>query len=121
MRNVAILPDGKYTQVCGYADIPDPNEPGSLEVHFPSSPTGNYKVLGTDYDNYASVYSCKDLILGFKLEFAWLLVRDPENVSQEIIAKAYNDFTTNGIPLDDFEKVDHQGCTYEDASNPPCN
>ena len=32
VRNVDVSPSGKYEQICGYADIPDPSHPGELKV-----------------------------------------------------------------------------------------
>ena len=36
VRNVDVSPSGKYEQICGYAEIPDPSHPGELKVclHF---------------------------------------------------------------------------------------
>ena len=37
-----------------------------------------YWILDTDYENYASVYSCATFgIAGLKYEYAWLFTRDP--------------------------------------------
>ena len=36
---------GTYEQICGYANAPDPNEPGSLLVHFPNAPAGIMTIL----------------------------------------------------------------------------
>merc|ERR1711874_566849 len=83
VRNVDVSPSGKYEQICGYAEIPDPSHPGELKVYFPFAPAGDYWILGTDYENYASVYYCQSLLV-FKIEFAWVLVRDP-NPSEEIL------------------------------------
>ena len=41
---------------------------------FPA-PGGSYIVLGTDYESYASVYSC-DIVFGKKTFYIWLLTRD---------------------------------------------
>lgn len=32
VRNSGIYPDGNYGEICGYADIPNPEFPGELEV-----------------------------------------------------------------------------------------
>ena len=37
-------------------------------------PAGDYRVLSTDYESYAIVYSCKDVEVA-KTHFAWLLTR----------------------------------------------
>lgn len=39
-------------------------------------PWGDYQVLDTDYDSFASIYSCSSLFAGiYRLEFAWILTR----------------------------------------------
>ena len=35
VRNVLNYPDGSWSQICGKATTPDPEEPGSLNVQFP--------------------------------------------------------------------------------------
>jgi hypothetical protein len=119
VRNVGIKPENEFTQICGYADVPDVSEPGALTVHFPGSPGGNYWVIGTDYENYASIYSCKSFLV-FSLEYSWVLVRDPANVTPEIKEAALKAFTDNGLSLDKFEDTVQSNCTYEDPNVPPC-
>ena len=123
VRNVAVKPDGEtFQEICGYADVPDPNYPAELQVHFPFSPTGDYWILDTDYDNYVSIYSCQDTFGLFKIEFAWILVRDPDNVPQEIRDKAMEAFTKQNLATNEFEEVVNDGCTYENPSgDPPCS
>ena len=54
------------------------------EVTFPGC--GLYWILDTDYENYASVYSCVDGdILGVRSVFAWLLTRE-QIPSQETVS-----------------------------------
>merc|ERR1711997_650010 len=114
VRNVAVKPDGEtFTQICGYAEQTDPNEPGSLLVHFGGFyPAGDYWVPDTDYDNYASVYACQSILGLFKFEYAWILVRDPNNVSDETRNKALEAFTRNNIDTSAFEEWKQDGCTY---------
>ena len=61
----------------------DPALPGELcvyfvqgEVTFPGC--GLYWILDTDYESYASVYSCASFgLTGLYYEYAWLFTRDP--------------------------------------------
>jgi len=99
VHNVAVKNTGEFDEVCGFAVPVDPNYPSSLlvilvwtlckvtwsissfpqnQVRFPQSPVpGAYKVLETDYDNFASVYSCDVSPFG-KIEYGWVLTRSRE-------------------------------------------
>ena len=110
--------------MCGSAEIPKPEEPGALVVHFPNAPalfTGDVGLLDTDYGNYASVYTCRDVFGLVKYEAAGILVRDPSNVSAEIMNKALDAYKKNNIETSAFELVKQTGCTYVDPSGvDPC-
>ena len=119
VRNVDYTPTGKYQQICGFADIPDPKVPGSLEVHFPLAPKGQYLILDTDYQHYSVVYSCAS-VFGIKVEFAWILVRDVKmgatysKMAEEVLSK-------NKIDASKLELVPHKNCIYDNPDVPPCN
>merc|ERR1712086_1032133 len=68
VRNVALDPSGDWAEICGFAEVPNPSYPGELLVHFPFSPPGDYWLLDTDYDNFASVYACTDVLGIVKIE-----------------------------------------------------
>ena len=59
-------------------------------------------------------------LLVFKIEFAWVLVRDP-NPSEEILETARNDFRKNGITTTTFEKISQKDCVYDRPDVPSCN
>ena len=123
VRNVAVNPAGSFDEICGYAEVPDPSFPGELKVHFPYSPAGDYWLLDTDYENFASVYACTDIFGLLKIEFAWVLVRDPTNVTSEVMNNALDAFKNQNLSTDAFLPVSHPhpGCTYEDPSGAePC-
>ena len=122
VRNTATKPDGEtFQEICGYADVPDPSKPGELQVHFPFSPAGDYWVIDTDYESFTSIYACQDVLGLFRIEFAWILVRDLTNVPEESMKRAMEAFTSNGLATDAFEDVVQEGCTYVDPSGAePC-
>ena len=68
----------------GSAFVVDPSkDEGYLKVQFePYIPAGDYKIIGTDYDNYAVIYSCIGLGPLLSQEYVWILARDPV-VSEE--------------------------------------
>ena len=52
--------------------VPGAGVPAPLGLGWP------YWILDTDYESYASVYSCASFgITGLKYEYAWLFTRDP--------------------------------------------
>lgn len=89
-------------------------------VVFPDSPPGDYWVIGTDYNSYASVYSCKEFG-SITFEFAWVLLRDVNSVNSTAVDEALDAFESNGIQTDNFEVIDHTDCDYEaeTACGPP--
>ena len=119
VRNVAITPNGTFDEICGYAEA-EAADLGEYIVHFPYS-GGYYWILDTDYDNFASVYTCDDDMYWGKIEQAWILVRDPANVTSEIMIQALNAYTSQNLTTTDFLPVYHEDCTYEDPNGAaPC-
>lgn len=71
----------------GYAYVPNAAEPNKLSVVLPVEifnvtilqGHGPYDVLETDYDTYALVYSCTQVVVDLvKLEVVWILARNPQ-------------------------------------------
>ena len=50
------------------------------------SPNADYRVMDTDYENYALVYACNDIFLG-KVDLVWILTRS-QNPEQKYIDQA---------------------------------
>jgi apolipoprotein D and lipocalin family protein len=46
---------------------------------FPYAPAGDYRVLYTDYNNVAVVYSCDEFLIA-KTEYVWILTRSQEPI-----------------------------------------
>ncbi len=74
---------------------------------------GDYRVVDTDYENYAIVYSCSDFIIG-KVEYYWVLSRTPvmeEQKLNEHLAYYQNKFQKTK-DLFTFASQDKQLCGY---------
>ena len=82
--------------------------------------SGSYWLIDTDYDNYASVYSCQSILGLFEIEYAWVLVRNTQT-SEDIVTKAREAFTKNGLDISKFEIVSHENCEYDRPDIPSCN
>ena len=120
---MGVNPAGSFKETCGYAEVPDPSFPGELKVHLsPYRPAGDYWLLDTDYENFASVYSCTDIFGIIKIvEVASVLVRDTNNVTSEVMNKALDAFENQNLSTEAFVPVSHEGCTYEDPGGvEPC-
>ena len=98
---------------------------------------GTYWVLDTDYDNWASVYSCTDIAGLIKLEFAWVLGRAPQLTEEQVscyslvrlhmrqsnhiimrhtvlqLTTAYDAYTSRGIDISDIVPTEQIDCAYE--------
>ena len=86
----------------------------------PPAPPGDYLILDTDYVNFASVYTCESFeipVLGMvTIELAWILVRDPTNVTDDIMAQAFAAYTNQGLDTVGFMPVSQENCTYENPT-----
>ena len=69
--------NGEWNGLTGRAIVKNPErKEGYLEVKFgPVFPAGSYHLLGTDYDNYAVVYSCEGIADFYNIEYTWILTR----------------------------------------------
>ena len=116
---MGFLPDGSFDEICGYAIQPIPDV-GQLFVNFPMKPPGEYLILDTDYINFASVYNCASFTIpGLGMvtsELAWILVRDPNNVTNATMNQAFAAFTDQGLDTDGFMPLSQENCTYENPT-----
>ena len=78
------------------------NGPQCAVKFFWFSPSADYRVMTTDYDNYALVYACNDVFMG-KVDYVWLLTReqnpDQKYVDQalSVLAERVPEFTTDNL------------------------
>ena len=81
---------------------------------------GDYLILDTDYINFASIYTCESFeipVLGMvTIELAWILVRDPTNVTDDVMAQAFAAYTDQGLDTVGFMPVSQENCTYENPT-----
>nr|XP_012304394.1 apolipoprotein D [Aotus nancymaae] len=102
--------DGTVNQIEGEATQVNLTEPAKLGVKFfwlmPSAP---YWVLATDYENYALVYSCTNLIQLFHVDYAWILGRN-SYLPPETVAFLKNILTSNNISVEKMMVTDQVNC-----------
>lgn len=72
---------------------------------------GDYNVLDTDYEGYASVYSCQALLGLGHVEQAWILARTPA-LEQNKIDAAAAAFTNFGIDVNQFMATPQENCVF---------
>ncbi|XP_036220883.1 apolipoprotein D [Bactrocera oleae] len=86
--------------------------PGKLSVRFNGIASlagdADYWVLGTDYKNYAVVYSCSNLLIAHSV-VVWILTREAEP-SEDIVKEAENILTSQKISLKPLKLTYQTGC-----------
>ncbi|XP_004531465.1 apolipoprotein D [Ceratitis capitata] len=101
--------DNTQSSIDGIAKIVGP---GKLSVRFNgfASLAGDapYWVLGTDYANYAVVYSCKNLVLA-RSENVWILARE-RNPDEDIVKAAQDVLVANKVSLAPLIVTDQTDC-----------
>jgi len=105
---------GTYGRIVGTATALDASVPAALRVYFPVSPkppsaTPNYNVIGTDYDNYALVYDCRQISNYEKEESLYVLTRERQP-TQEVVDQAYKGLTDQGISLEGIQLNTQTNC-----------
>nr|XP_057907984.1 apolipoprotein D-like [Doryrhamphus excisus] len=113
--NRGLLADGTITSITGSATAKDPSEPAKLQVSFyEDTPPAPYWVLASDYDNYALVYSCKELDLVHK-DSVWIMSRRP-TLAGETLEQLHSTLTSIGVRVDKLLST-NQDATYCKAMN----
>lgn len=102
---------GGENTISGYAEPANQAEPAKLKVTFPTTPgpAAPYWVIGTDYQNYAVVFSCADFGGLFNTRNVWILTRE-RHPPQNVIQTAYDVLDSKGITRSFLTKTDQSGC-----------
>ncbi|XP_047468821.1 crustacyanin-A2 subunit-like [Penaeus chinensis] len=90
---------------------PTEGEPGVLTVEAEGVPSAPYKIVGTDYKNYACVYSCMSF-MGFRAAFSWIFTRTP-NPDHSYLALCRDLMAKGGIDPTSMQPVKQgKDCPY---------
>ena len=73
------------------------------------------------HGHFCFQHACADVFGIIKIEFAWVLVRDPSNVTSEAMNNALDAFKNQNLSTEAFLPVSQEGCTYENPTGAePC-
>lgn len=98
-------------------DMPDLDNPAAMRVKWPLNLAGkaDYRVVDTDYDNYAVVFECQKFANFLHRKSTAILARSP-SLSNEIISEERKALNDMGISTGDLDAIDHSVCVRrEDA------
>ena len=107
-----------YYTAPGIADCKSQGQAAECEVRFFENSQykytePNYKVISTDYSNYAMVYSCRKNAFGGKTEDFWILTRVAVPTKSE--QDTYKDLAKKLLP-----DYDHSYVVYTKQGEPYC-
>jgi len=111
---------GVYSRAYGQASPVDPSQPARLAVRFyqsrrptTSATAANYNVLSTDYNNYAVVYSCRQVNENEKYELLFVLTRE-RIPSQHYVDQAYDAIRRQGLDTEALRNNIQADCPEPD-------
>lgn len=113
------LPDTTINCSVGKAFVSYPNESpleGRLNVTFGGPPdSSNYWIMDTDYDNYAVIYSCKNLSDDTSAEAAWVLSK--QRTINPVVRSTVNSLIDNHLSRSDLRITEQNRsiCKYDRA------
>jgi len=103
---------GSYNFINGTA-TPAGSQYAEFIVNFDTVPVENsrpnYRVLATDYVNYAIVYDCLDIFGLFKAESLWFLTRS-QFPDQSLVDEGYKVMEDWGLPVGSLKVTSQTGC-----------
>ncbi|KAL9929202.1 apolipoprotein D-like [Glossina fuscipes fuscipes] len=101
---------GLDSRIKGVANV---ISPGKLQVRFDGfaalAGPGDYWVLGTDYENYAVVYSCTDFLGIVNTKVIWILTRQ-RFPGDDVVNEARDLISSNGFSLTNLVRTDQSQC-----------
>ncbi|XP_041823617.1 apolipoprotein D-like [Melanotaenia boesemani] len=110
VHNEELLSGGTINSIMGVAEVTDPSQPAILSVRFfKGVPESSYKILSTDYQSYALVYSCSDFFGLFYIDFAWILART-RTMSEDMLSKLRDKMTAAGVDVNHLTVTNQTAC-----------
>jgi apolipoprotein D and lipocalin family protein len=106
---------GEFQKIIGDAYAPDPKVPSKLLVKLPIGPFTNSAplwILDTNYDDYALVYTCIEILGIYRVQTPYILSRKPI-LTEEQINTLKQKYQHLGIDTSGFINVTQKDCVYE--------
>lgn len=92
--------------------IPDEHEAAKMRLNLTSGRQADYWVLDTDYDHYAVVFSCREILKVYHRVYVWILGRKPTipDATKDRILDTLREYK---IPVERFMDTAQDGCTKD--------
>ncbi|GFR85935.1 apolipoprotein D-like, partial [Elysia marginata] len=107
------------SSISGTAVVPNSQRPAELIALFGDDQAAaddagcipNYIIQDTDYKSYSVVFSCVE-VLGFNVQFAWILTRCA-GVAPANLTELETNLKTAGVDVSKFELANQDDCPLE--------
>nr|AYV89199.1 apolipo D [Tetranychus evansi] len=100
---------GQKVNVEGSGRVADRSRPSYLKVAFKYSPEAPYWIADTDYNNYAVVVSCSDVLGVFRVDSIWILSRT-RDLPQSTLDALHSYIDQLGLRSSALSRVDQTNC-----------
>ena len=100
------------------AFIPDEREPAKMKINLTSSYQSDYWVIDTDYDHYAVILSCREVLGIWHRIYVWILSRKPK-IDQKVLHRLLDMLREHKVPVDRFMYTPQEGCWPSSDFTPP--